>query len=404
MRPRSDGLLRRQRNVGAFAAPWRCRPALAFHAALGCLLAARAGAVKYWSASEVPNPAGATEHWQCEQDKPSHFCNPEHYLAETDNVLKALNALESDYEYPGCGGYEMGVVVVGRTLNKIDHFARGVMDSWGIGKAACNNGIVMALAVEDRKMYIATGRGAREHLPDVQLQGVIERMQPLMRDLKYSAAVQQGISDIARLLSGQRLVWTFFGWRPQQLFQLALWLGLAAYLLSSCRSRRRYTRCRATLEKVEADRRAAGEGGYRSTSCPICLEDFAGDGKDKEMLQCGHCFHARCIQEWERRNSTCPICRAEPLQAEGGGYGSHQPYDSEYHFRLGRVHHYYPEYVSTAMVQRWAEPGYGLSPTADVAFIQKSPNYQSSSSGGVSSGGGFGGGCSAGGGGAGGGW
>ncbi|XP_022156138.1 putative RING-H2 finger protein ATL69 [Momordica charantia] len=47
--------------------------------------------------------------------------------------------------------------------------------------------------------------------------------------------------------------------------------------------------------------------------CSICL----GDYEEKEVLRimpkCGHSFHLSCIDEWLRKQSTCPVCRL-PLQ------------------------------------------------------------------------------------------
>jgi len=43
--------------------------------------------------------------------------------------------------------------------------------------------------------------------------------------------------------------------------------------------------------------------------CMVCLSDFA-DGEDVRRLPCGHVFHAPCIDEWLRRCTDCPICKA----------------------------------------------------------------------------------------------
>ena len=42
--------------------------------------------------------------------------------------------------------------------------------------------------------------------------------------------------------------------------------------------------------------------------CPICFEDF-DDTHKATVLSCGHCFHAKCIREWETAgHSVCPTC------------------------------------------------------------------------------------------------
>ena len=56
--------------------------------------------------------------------------------------------------------------------------------------------------------------------------------------------------------------------------------------------------------------------------CPICLDpmepseiDTPEDAEQGECnrvaikLSCGHVFHMECLQEWLKKNLTCPICR-----------------------------------------------------------------------------------------------
>jgi len=45
-------------------------------------------------------------------------------------------------------------------------------------------------------------------------------------------------------------------------------------------------------------------------TCTICQEVFV---KPVHLLPCCHCFCEKCIKEWTRNSSTCPICR-ESLQ------------------------------------------------------------------------------------------
>lgn len=43
--------------------------------------------------------------------------------------------------------------------------------------------------------------------------------------------------------------------------------------------------------------------------CCICLADVKA--RQCKKLECGHCFHRRCIKKWFSRGSlTCPMCRA----------------------------------------------------------------------------------------------
>lgn len=41
-------------------------------------------------------------------------------------------------------------------------------------------------------------------------------------------------------------------------------------------------------------------------TCVICQSD----GLVFKTLPCGHHFHRGCVQQWLRKNPTCPLCRA----------------------------------------------------------------------------------------------
>lgn len=46
--------------------------------------------------------------------------------------------------------------------------------------------------------------------------------------------------------------------------------------------------------------------------CAICLISQS----ELRKLSCGHTFHGSCIQQWEKRCNTCPICR-RPISRKG---------------------------------------------------------------------------------------
>ncbi|WVZ19146.1 hypothetical protein V8G54_006468 [Vigna mungo] len=46
--------------------------------------------------------------------------------------------------------------------------------------------------------------------------------------------------------------------------------------------------------------------------CSICLSEYIPKETVKSIPECGHCFHAQCIDEWLPLNASCPICRTSP--------------------------------------------------------------------------------------------
>ncbi|KAK6138526.1 hypothetical protein DH2020_027729 [Rehmannia glutinosa] len=49
--------------------------------------------------------------------------------------------------------------------------------------------------------------------------------------------------------------------------------------------------------------------GPNSTTCPICLDDYSPKETVKCIPKCRHCFHEKCIDQWLKNHTSCPICR-----------------------------------------------------------------------------------------------
>ncbi|XP_022899269.1 putative RING-H2 finger protein ATL21A [Olea europaea var. sylvestris] len=49
--------------------------------------------------------------------------------------------------------------------------------------------------------------------------------------------------------------------------------------------------------------------GSESNACPICLEGYRPEETVRCISVCKHGFHANCIEQWLRKNGTCPVCR-----------------------------------------------------------------------------------------------
>lgn len=51
-------------------------------------------------------------------------------------------------------------------------------------------------------------------------------------------------------------------------------------------------------------------------SCPICLEGYE-EGEKLRILGCSelHHFHASCVDQWLKKNKTCPLCK-RPIDAD----------------------------------------------------------------------------------------
>ncbi|PIN06812.1 Anaphase-promoting complex (APC), subunit 11 [Handroanthus impetiginosus] len=80
-----------------------------------------------------------------------------------------------------------------------------------------------------------------------------------------------------------------------------------------------FTKSFSFLNKFHGDsgRPAAAvfdQNSETSLYCAICLSDIRGGDSYRKMPECGHRFHAQCIDTWFRSRSTCPLCRIQVPQ------------------------------------------------------------------------------------------
>ncbi len=88
-------------------------------------------------------------------------------------------------------GVAIVVITVPRLEGEsIDAFALRVGEEWGAGRKGEDRGLVVALAIEERKISIATGYGVEGFLPDGKVGGIIDRYaEPYLRQNDYSTAM-----------------------------------------------------------------------------------------------------------------------------------------------------------------------------------------------------------------------
>lgn len=65
------------------------------------------------------------------------------------------------------------------------------------------------------------------------------------------------------------------------------------------------------------------DGGAKSSSCVICMDDGArteGDDAGAVRLLCGHEYHFQCVRSWLQQRSSCPVCRHQFPKALSGKF------------------------------------------------------------------------------------
>ena len=89
-----------------------------------------------------------------------------------------------------------GVAIVVITVPTLDgepvsDFAVRVGEEWGVGRQGEDLGIVVALSVAERDLFIAAGYGVEGYLPDGRVGAIIDSAMPALAQSDYSAGVLQ---------------------------------------------------------------------------------------------------------------------------------------------------------------------------------------------------------------------
>lgn len=103
-------------------------------------------------------------------------------------------------------GAEIAVLTVDTTAPLDDFsYAMEVADTWKVGKKGEDTGVLVLVAVRDRKIRILTGYGVEGVLPDGLVGAIQDRyMLPAFRAGNIAEGVWQGVAELARRIAGSR--------------------------------------------------------------------------------------------------------------------------------------------------------------------------------------------------------
>src|SRR2546428_13433902 len=96
----------------------------------------------------------------------------------------------------------------------IESYAVDLFKKWGIGSKSTNRGVLILLAVQDRKYRIEVGYGLEPILPDGKVGGFGREAVPLLRQSNYVGAVLLMTSRVADVIAQDAGV-TLTGARPE---------------------------------------------------------------------------------------------------------------------------------------------------------------------------------------------
>ena len=165
-------------------------------------------ATRGWYKEDFPDPTIDVE--TCgRRGKVSWICDPENILSygAADKIEELLYSIVKNtasgcsYYHNGKPGFQIGVAVLNQMSGipgepveeTAKTFAKHLHDSWVVGHAGCDDGVMLLISILDRQLYVSTGKRAMELLSDDQIDIIIEEMKPYMLKKDYDKGVELAI-------------------------------------------------------------------------------------------------------------------------------------------------------------------------------------------------------------------
>lgn len=154
------------------------------------------------TAASQPQIANDMAEGQIQRDLPSlnepvidqaNLLSPAEKQAISQRILNLHNA----------GKGQIGVVIVPTTGQEdIFDYSMRVAEAWQLGSAKRDNGLLMTIAVNDRRIQILTGYGLEGVLPDIVAGRIInDKITPYFKQGQYAQGIDSGLTEIERILN-----------------------------------------------------------------------------------------------------------------------------------------------------------------------------------------------------------
>lgn len=119
-------------------------------------------------------------------------------IAALENKLAAFEAQK---------GSQIAVLIVPTTQPKdIAEFGIEVADLWQIGRKGVDDGVILIVAKDDRKLRLEVGYGLEGVIPDAVAKRVIaETITPHFKEGDFAGGIDAGVTQLIKLIEGEAL-------------------------------------------------------------------------------------------------------------------------------------------------------------------------------------------------------
>src|SRR3954469_18444088 len=104
-------------------------------------------------------------------------------------------------------GSQLAVLIVATTDGEtIEQYSLRVAEAWKIGRKKIDDGVLLVIAKNDRKLRIEVGYGLEGALTDVTSKRIIDEViTPRFRNGDFSGGISAGVDRILRVVEGEKL-------------------------------------------------------------------------------------------------------------------------------------------------------------------------------------------------------
>ena len=98
------------------------------------------------------------------------------------------------------------VVVIVKSLNGevIEDVALNTFREWGIGNKKTNNGVLLLIALEEKKIRIEVGYGLEGAIPDITAKSIIDNdIKPAFRQGNFYSGINTAVDDLSKAAVGE---------------------------------------------------------------------------------------------------------------------------------------------------------------------------------------------------------
>jgi uncharacterized protein len=145
-----------------------------------------------------------------------------------------VQALESKLvQYDDSTSSQIAVVIVNKLEGyDIAEYSLALGRKWGVGGKEFSNGVILLVAMEDRKMRIEVGYGLEGAIPDITAKSIIDNsLTPSFKEGNYYRGIDQAVDDIIKAAAGEYKAPANYGNRKKDGGGMAKAIGLFVVIM-----------------------------------------------------------------------------------------------------------------------------------------------------------------------------